>query len=301
MRHYVNDVPDNDIIETMHDEWEENIFAGGLDSSSKEDIRDKLNFFIESDKRKTNRSYFVKIAAVLIPLITISSILIHFMFNNENHGNMIVSVERGNKAMVTLPDETVVWINANSTLEYSQSDKNKRHAILKGEAFFKVKEDKKRPFIVGVDGMEIEVLGTSFNVKARENSHVIETSLVEGRVKIGSKELMQDYYLEPNEKAIFNKKLHSMKITQTDNDLETAWMYNKLKFSSERLADVLIRLEDWYGVKINNHCPDIADDLISGTFREERIENALEALKIQYKNINLQFKRQKDTITIYRN
>jgi len=299
MRHFMNDVQDKELSGAMHQEWDENILQGSMDSGLKEDIRGKLNFFVECDKKRVRRTRLLRVAAVLLPLMVAGSMLMYTIFQTEDQGNMIVSVERGNKAMVTLPDQTKVWINANSTVEYSQADKKIRRVNLTGEAFFKVAEDKSKPFVVKMGELEVEVLGTSFNAKAREYSNIIETSLVEGSVKLRSGHLSKDYYLQPNEKAIFNKNTNQMQIMQTDNDLETAWMYNRLKFSSERFADVLIRLEDWYGVTIINSCPDLANDLISGTFREEKIENALQALKIQYRDI--QFKKQKDTVVIFRN
>lgn len=299
MRHYLNDISNEELSETMHDEWNENILSGNMDAGVKDDIRDKLNFYIECDKKQIRRTSLLKVAAILLPLIVAGTVLMSTLLRSDNSGNMAVSVERGNKAFVTLPDQTKVWINANSTIEYSQADKKLRQVTLTGEAFFKVTEDKKKPFIVSMNGLEVEVLGTSFNAKAREYADIIETSLVEGSIRLRSGNLSQDYYLKPNEKAIFNKTTNRMQIMHTDNDLETAWMYNRLKFSSEKFTDVLTRLEEWYGVRIINNCPDIANDLISGTFREEKIENALQALKIQYQNI--QFKRQKDTIVIFRN
>lgn len=298
MRHYLNDIPKNELSEAMRCEWEENILSGNMDSELKDAIRNKLSFYIECNRKQQSRSHLLRVAAVLLPLITVGLLAIYVFIGKEDPGNLIVHVERGNKAMVTLPDRTKVWMNASSTIEYSQSDSKLRQVTLTGEAFFKVAEDKTKPFVLSMNGLEVEVLGTSFNAKTREYSDIIETSLVEGRIRLRSSVLSQDFYLQPNEKAIFNKQTGKIRIMHTDNDLETAWMYNKLKFSSERFADLLLRLEDWYGVKIINNCPDIDNDLISGTFREEKVEDALQALKMQYEN--LRFKKQKDTIIIYR-
>lgn len=299
MRHFMNEIDDDDLSDVMCEEWNENILSGCMDATIKDDIRNKLNFYIECDKKEIRRSRLFKVAAVFVPFIVVGTVLMFIFLQSNESGSMIVSVEPGNKAMVTLPDQSKVWLNANSHLEYSQADNNLRHVTLMGEAFFKVAEDKSKPFIVSVNKLEVEVLGTSFNVKAREYLDATEISLVEGSIKLRSNDLSHDYYLKPNEKATFSKTTNQLQIMHTDNDLETAWMYNRLKFSSERFADVLIRLEEWYGVKIMNNYPDMSNDLISGTFREERIENALQALQIQYQN--LQFKRQKDTIVIYRN
>lgn len=299
MRHYINGIQDKELSDVMQKEWSENILTGMMDNGMKEDIRGKLNFFIECDKKKIRRRRLIRVAAVLLPLMVVGTVMMYTLLHQEQNGSMIVSVERGNKAMVILPDQTKVWVNANSTVEYEQTDKKSRRVNLTGEAFFKVAEDKSKPFIVTMGDLEVEVLGTSFNAKARDYSDIIETSLVEGSIKLRSALLSQDYYLKPNEKAIFNKSSNLMQIMHTDNDLETAWMYNRLKFSSERFADVLIKLEDWYGVKIINNCPDLSNDIISGTFREEKIENALNSLKIQYRDI--QFKKQQDTVVIFRN
>lgn len=299
MRHYLNHTPEDELSRTIEQEWNENILSGNLDEGIKNDIRDKLNFYIEHDKKHKRHSLLLKVAIVLIPLLLVTSISLTYFLKPENPGSMVVSVEKGNKAMITLPDHTKVWINANSTLQYLQNDKKLRRVVLTGEAFFKVAEDKTKPFVVNVGGLEVEVLGTSFNAKAREYSDIVETSLVEGSIKLSGSELSQDYYLKPNEKAVFDKRTGMMQIMNTDNELETAWMYNKLKFSSERFSDVLTRLEEWYGVRIINNYPDIANDIISGTFKEEKIENALQVFKIQYQN--LQFRRQNDTIEIYRN
>lgn len=298
MQHSLNSVNDDELSEMMYYEWNENILSGRMNREVKDDIHNKLNFYIEFDKKKIRRSRMLKIAAVLLPLIIVGSVLLYSLFQQNNDtGNMIVSVERGNKALITLPDQSKVWINANSTIEYSQAQTKTRYVTLTGEAFFKVTEDKTRPFIVSMKDLEIEVLGTSFNAKARENSDIIETSLVEGSIKLKSNSFAQNYYLKPNEKAIFNKTTRLVEIAQTDNDLETAWVYNRLKFSSERFEDVLNLIEEWYGVEIINECPDISNDLISGTFKEENIENALQSLIIQYPNIK--FKRQKNSIIIY--
>jgi ferric-dicitrate binding protein FerR (iron transport regulator) len=217
--------------------------------------------------------------------------------SNKEQNAFEVAVARGNKALVTLPDQSKVWINSNSTLEYKNGNKNTREVKLSGEAFFKVSKDEKRPFIVSAKDLQVEVLGTSFNVKARQASDIVETSLVEGKIKIQSPFLSQDYYLQPNEKAIYTQSQKQLQILKTDNDLEIAWKDNKLKFSSERFIDVLGMIEDWYGVKIVCKCPEIENDLISGTLKDENLETALEALKIQYK---IQYKRYRDTIIIYK-
>lgn len=295
MRHAMNNINDEGLSELMEDEWDENIFQEKLRKESKDNIRKSLGFYIENENKWQSKKRIIGVAAVLIPILIVSTFFLTKSLSVHEPGNFIVSVERGNKALVTLPDSSKVWINSNSTLEYNKGAKNTRQVRLTGEAFFKVYKDKSRPFIVTMNNLHVEVLGTSFNVKARQGADIIETSLVEGSVKLRSSDLSQDYYLEPNEKAIFSQSTRQMQIIHTDNDLETAWKDNKLKFSSERFIDVMSMLEEWYGVKIICKCPEIENDLISGSFNDESLESTLEILKMQYK---INYLRNRDTITI---
>ena len=76
--------------------------------------------------------------------------------------------------------------------------------------------------------------------------------------------------------------MHTLQIVSTDNEMETAWIANTLKFKSERFIDVMKKIADWYGVKVICRCPAIENDLISGSFKGEKLEAALNAFKITY-------------------
>lgn len=298
MRHAIDNTKDEELYQLLEEEWNENIFLGRLQKESKDNIRRKLNFYIENDRKRIDKKRMLQVAAVVIPFFVISTFLVTKFLSVDKQGNFTVSVQRGNKAMVTLPDQSKVWMNSNSTLEYKKGEKNTREVKLIGEAFFKVFKDKTQPFIVSMNNLQVEVLGTSFNVKARKGADFIETSLVEGSIKLQSTDLSQDYYLKPNEKAIYRQSTKQLQIMHTDNELETAWKDNKLKFSSERFIDVMAMLEDWYGVKIICKCPEIENDLMSGTFKDEKLETTLDALKIQYK---IHYVRNKDTVVVLSN
>lgn len=295
-RHYVNMMQDDELVDLVRNEWGQFVPTSTMPSDKKASVKQKLNFYIEHDSKRVGFKKISWLAIVASFILLISTTLFLTNTYKKESAHMAVVVERGNKAMITLPDDTKVWLNSNSSIEYNEDGGQSRQLNLRGEAFFKVSKNEKKPFIVYMEDLEIEVLGTSFNAKVRDMSHVIETSLVEGRIKIKSDALNQDHYLNPGEKAIYDKKLKLITVAKTDNILETAWMYNKLQFSSERFDDILLRLEDWYGYTILNQCPEISDDLITGTFKEEKIDNALKVLLLQYKN--MQYSKQRDTIII---
>lgn len=284
MRYTINNMNDNELSQILEQEWNDNVFQDKLKKESKENIREKLDFFMEN-----NREFYwkktIKFTAIILPLLIIISLFTYKYFSLEKQNNFIVSVDRGNKATVTLPDQSKVWMNSNSTLEYKKGERNIREVKLSGEALFRVYKNRKQPFIVTINNLNIEVLGTSFNIKAKPDKDIIEISLIEGSLKMQSEDLSQDYYLKPNEKAIFSKSKKQLQIFATDTELETAWRNNKLSFRSEKFIDVMSMLEDWYDVKIISKCPEIENDLISGSFKEEKLETILKSLIIQY-NIN---------------
>ena len=296
MRHELNKANESELKNLLDQEWNEDLSSEVLAEKNKEDIRSKLNFYIEYDKQRLFRKRMIQIAAVVIPFVFILSA---FLFVNQSTAKVekdfVVVVKQGNRAIVTLPDQSKVWMNSNSKLVYNTGKNKTREVKFTGEAFFKVFKDKTRPFIVSANTIKVEVLGTSFNLKVRQGSDIIETSLVEGSIKLSGSELSQDYVLKPNEKAIYSNSLKSIKVEPADNEAETAWKDNKLQFKSERFVDVVKRLEEWYGVKIISKCPKIENDLMSGAFKDENLKTVLETFKIQY---HIQYKNHGDTIIL---
>ena len=295
MRHEINSANFSQLTNLLEKEWKEDMSLEVIAEKDKEEIRSNLDFYIECDKKRLFRKRLMQLAAVVIPFVFILSAFFYNYQPPKEQKDFVVVVKQGNRATVTLPDQSKVWMNSNSKLVYKTGNNNTREVKLIGEAFFKVFKDKTRPFIVSANNLKVEVLGTSFNVKARPGSDLIETSLVEGSVKLSGAELSQDYYLMPNEKAVYSNSLKSIKIENTDNEVETAWKDNKLQFKSERFADVIKRLEEWYGVKIISNCPKIENDLMSGAFKGESLKTVLETFRIQY---NIRYNNQGDSVVI---
>ena len=134
-----------------------------------------------------------------------------------------------------------------------------------------------------VGNLNIEVLGTCFNVYSYEDNDFVETSLIEGSVRLyDSKSPSESFILKPSQKAIYSKNSGKISCHNTDNIKETAWTQNHLVFESEKLGSVFQKIERWYGVHIDLLCPEIANDQISGSFKDEQLPYVMEALKFQY-------------------
>lgn len=162
---------------------------------------------------------------------------------------------------VVLPDGSKVTLNTNSTLKYPQKFARKnRTVILDGEAFFDVTKDAKKPFIVKTTTIQIEVLGTRFNVMSFANDAIVETTLFTGKVKISRKNpntnKTQSVILSPNHKATFYKPDERFVMDKVDVNTSTAWQKGELVFENEMFDNVIVKLQRWYNVKIT-----LSDDL----------------------------------------
>ena len=157
--------------------------------------------------------------------------------------NVLTTSKQGN-IKVVLYDGSHVWLNAGSELRYPNSFvENQRVVYLKGEAYFDVTKDESHPFIVKTIASEISVLGTSFNVNARENSCV--TTLVEGLVRM--KHGLQDSVeLHAGQQACVSGigKIH---VQEVDTRYYTSWMNNMFAFRETPLREIANVLEEWYG------------------------------------------------------
>ena len=217
-----------------------------------------------------------------------------------------ITINPGSRTKVQLPDGSQVWVNSGSHLTYEGNFKgNTREVQLDGEAYFDVAKDASRPFIVHTSDIDIKVLGTSFNVKAYKTEATIEATLIHGSIEVinksqpGSAKIM----LKPHEKLVYNKyvikdikdqKADIQPVADSfsiiikplgkniaDNDIvETAWVYNKLIFEDERFADLALKMERWYNVKISIENEKLKDYRISGTFVNETAEEAVKALQL---------------------
>src|SRR5215203_1874896 len=201
----------------------------------------------------------------------------------------------GSKIRVTLPDSTIVWLNAGSKLAYNeQFGITNRNTTLTGEAFFDVKKSK-TPFIIHTNNIEIKVLGTAFNVRSYPNEKT-ETSLLRGSVEITLDQRPgEKYLLKPKEKLVVsNPDRVGMKSEKTEpivllqsllpsNDStfrETSWVDDKFVFEDETFSELAVRMERWYAVTIKFDNNKVAEQRLSGTFTTETIQEAMDALQL---------------------
>lgn len=222
-----------------------------------------------------------------------------------------VTTKNGNRTKITLPDGSSVWLNVGSKLDYDPALFNKqvREVYLSGEAFFEVIKNPEKPFLVNAENMLVKVLGTSFNLKSYPGEKKSEASLIHGSIEVTIPgKPLEKHILSPNEKFVVSNTGNIIQKSQAKSTgiekpeskkpetifsiekinylpekniiLETAWVDNRLEFRSESFQDVAKKMERWYDVHISFTSKKMEEKILTGSFENETIEQALEALKI---------------------
>ncbi len=208
-----------------------------------------------------------------------------------------LNVPRGGEWKLTLCDGTKVWVNAESSLSYPVSFVgNKRIVYLSGEAYFEVAENKEIPFIVVANKSEIEVLGTSFNVKAYKEDVNIATTLVEGSVKYKSKITNEEVILEPGEQGVMHAIQGYILKQKVDVSYYTVWKDGRFAFRKERLEDIMARLSKWYDIEVEFRGKGLKNKTFTGNLK--RYDNLNQILEIMEENKLISFKVRKNRLIL---
>ena len=183
---------------------------------------------------------------------------------------------------VSLPDGTSVTLNHYSTLTYPERfNTDNREVELNGEAYFEVSKDKKHPFIVQTDAVDVRVLGTHFNVDAYRDSRDVRTTLLTGSVAVSNKSNSEHMILKPNEIAIYNKveKKLTRKLLVDATD-EISWRHGEFIFDDVPLSDIARKLSNSFGTTIQITDSALQNYRISARFPNgEDLETILSVLQ----------------------
>jgi ferric-dicitrate binding protein FerR (iron transport regulator) len=225
----------------------------------------------------------LKYAAILILVFFIgalsATLINRDFFKGQAYNELIVP--RGESAEIILADQTHVWLNSGARLIYpSDFRKKNRDVKLSGEAYFEVKHDNKRPFHVITPNLTVEVLGTSFNMEAFENTEVLNVTLVKGRVCLKNNKNKVLTELSPNENARYSIREKKLNISTVNTVLYTSWKEGIMTFKDEKLADIAVKLERWFNVEVIFDQEPVKEIKFSGSILKNKpIDQILDILK----------------------
>lgn len=259
----------------------------------------QLNQKIEQEEGTDRRQLIYRIAAVAAAFVAGIVLTVLFSevkqtFTDQSAQIQNITVPYGARTSTTLPDGSKVWLNAGTTLSFPAGFGESRPVTLSGEAFFEVVENS-RPFIVKTVYGELEVKGTSFNIKAYENEN-LQATLVEGAVLLRDNAAKKEVTLRPGQHAELRNQNFS--VENVDTELYTSWTDGKIIFRKAPMFEVAKRLERWYNVKIiMGNDPRLKKIWYSGTLEMESFSEVLELLEVTA-SIEFFYNEKERTITI---
>jgi len=237
----------------------------------------------------------IKYAAVIL-LALLSGFFLHTIQNQTPAGTMReLHSEKGSISSVLLSDGSKIWLNSNTTLRIWEENR-KVTAKLSGEAYFDIRHDPDREFIVDLGKIKVKDLGTKFNVSAYPGDQFYRTTLVEGDVTILSPDGEEIKELAVNQTFRFNHNDLSFQIEELDPSIVTGWTGNKFVFIDKPLAEICHEFEKWYGISIHIESEQLKQEKYTSVIlRTTTVGQLLEMFKMTT-GINYTFRNEKNGI-----
>lgn len=217
-----------------------------------------------------------RVAAILfVPVVILSALLLRDRLAASSMIEM--TANPGMTSKVTLPDNSVVWLNSCSTVKYPSRFGCERKVRLEGEAYFRVAEDRKKQFIVDAGKAEVKVYGTEFNIDAYDPCD-IRASLVSGSISFGyddmtkfSKHLM----MKPSDQIAYNSKTGEVKLYKADMNRIVAWKDGLIILKDTSLKEALRQIGNRYNAEFRIMSPKLAEAKFTGTFSDQSLNDIL--------------------------
>ncbi len=198
--------------------------------------------------KKGQLYWLTPLRAAAVLLVVLGAAVLFYLWPAAPFSYSTINNSSGRIRQVKLPDGSMVWLNAATTLRYANAFSKHRQLQLDGEAYFDVTHDPGHPFIVESGEVHITVLGTRFNVSGYTDANRMTVSLLQGKVSIktAEKELA---VLEPLTQMDWDRSTKKMNVKSTDTTAVVAWKKGRLQFQGQTLLEIVQTLERWYGVR----------------------------------------------------
>lgn len=283
----IRDLMDDAEIETLKDEINNSIWEI-INQREKEDLKIKPIY---------KRNFIISAAAVVLVLFTTGILL--FLINVEVQQNNISQIPNQEHRLIHLPDGSIVIIEKGSKLEYPDTYNNldKREVILEGLAYFDVKHDTLKPFVVHTGNLKTTVLGTSFNIKAWPEDEDVSVTVTKGKVKVGNENKVLGTVVQ-NQQLTFVKLKANIIRKEVDARKHLSWKEQDLLLDDVTISEVAKLLEDRYDVEITCEEELIQPERFTITIlKNESLEHVLLSI-CEFNNASYQYEKDKGLIKI---
>lgn len=284
----INSMENQDLEKLIFDDWQqEEIDTSSVDDERLRKIKEKID--LATDQKPNRFSLLLRwgqiAAAVLLPIFMILSVYLYHENTTLLSNEIVIETGKTERASVTLPDGTTVSLNSESRLVYLPKDYNKKERSIHfgGEGYFKVKHDENIPFFINAHGLQVKVLGTTFNLLVRKTDQTAELALEEGCVSLLSTSTNKHVILNKNQKAILDYSTGNITVLYEEHIKDiSAWRRGDMIFRNTPLSQVIRTIEEYYNVRIKIESEDYLDDPFTSTLPVNNLNEVLEVIEHSY-------------------
>lgn len=280
-----------------------------LSNEKKEELKNEINASIwkninnnsaPPEKIVTLKTKVISIAAaaIVIMVCSISLLFLHTRKDEKKVFSSSVPREKQNR-FLTLPDGSTVILRPGSKLDYASSFEafTKREVYLQGEAFFDIRHNNLKPFVVHTGKLETTVLGTAFDVKALSGDKTITVTVTRGRVKVSSQDRILGI-IKPNEQIVYNNQESNSIQNKVNSKIAVEWTDQDLLFEDVTVAEAAKVLEERFKVKISFSDQLVRSKHFTTTFdKNQNLENVLQSI-CEFNDAMYRYDTKKATVTI---
>ncbi len=228
---------------------------------------------------------FNKKMAFAASILLLFSLATYYFSSGEiTYTNHITTNLKDHKT-IYLPDSTKVYLNGNSEIKYPNKFKTTRDVWISGEAFLDVEHNLNKPFIVHTKELDVQVLGTAFNVNTLTENKTI--SVERGKVKVLIKDSDHELNLRPNEELVFNSQTRDLTKRNFNLNDVLAWKDNMLILDNILIKNAITKINKFYGVTFYVEDERIANKRITGVFKDQDLKEFISSLEF-IANISIQ-------------
>lgn len=296
------------LVQIFYNQWDDVLENKDSHSDNLDHVFEKIKTKIKfQDKARVTSVHqlwqaYKRIAAVLLIPIVATLLFYSILNQNGNHpGNAFVEIiaPEGSRVRFILPDSTIGWLNSGAKLRYSTTFMNSRKVHLTGEAYFDVKHLNESNFKVATSNLEVEVLGTKFNVSDYKDESFTDIILAEGLVKVSGVKSHLSEIIKPNQRIRYDKTKNQYQIHEVNADRLSLWRKGYLILDNEPLEMVIGRIERRYNVNVQLEDDRLKSVRLKATFVDEPLEEVLRLIAIstpiQYTITDNDIAKKKDT------
>lgn len=281
--------------EVLQDTFQNNLVRGN-EFNVKRGLKKLRHKIAHSERRhKINYKKGIAIAATIVTLLGVGFYISSVFTTPQTINYVTVTSPLGKRINVVLPDSSTVYLNSGASVNYpEQFTVQQRLVQLTGEAFFNVKRNVNKPFVVQSGAFTTTVLGTSFNVDNTDENH-FQVAVKTGKVKVENNTTKKQVILEKNTQAVYNQLKGHLVKTPVDAKAVTDWHKNILRFNAITAKEAFNKIEQWYNVKVLCESQTILNRKLYASYNNEPIDKVLKSLQFM---IGIQYTIEDNTVLI---